>query len=97
MIFFLYQHATQILYLSNYFPDSIDTFGCQDFTSTTTTVTFAAGSVAGAQMCINIPITDDNCCEVLENFQVDASSTNAGVTFRTSSSATVFIQDNDGK
>ena len=51
----------------------------------------------GSQLCINIPINDDICCEQLESFQVVASSTNPGVTFSGGSSSSVIIQDNDSE
>ena len=78
----------------------MDSFGCFDFSTSAATLNFAAGTVAGgpgSQLCINVPINDDICCEQLENFQVLASSTNPGVIFSGGNTANVLIQDNDSE
>ena len=78
--------------------NNLDAFGCFDYTTTMSSVTFAAGSSAGASMSINIPINDDICVEqLLEGFMVQASFTDPDVSFPSGSSATVRITDNDGK
>ena len=86
--------------LFHFTPDSLDSFGCFDFSTTSSTLNFAAGTVAGgigSRLCVNVPINDDICCEALENFQVDASSTNPIVTFPSGTSSSVFITDNDSE
>ena len=78
----------------------MDSFGCFDFSTTTSTLNFAAGTVPGgpgSQLCVNIPINDDICCELLESFQVGLSSTNPGVVFSGSTSLSVSILDNDSE
>ena len=84
----------------NHSPDSLDSFGCFDFSTTTSTLNFAAGTVSGgpgSQLCVNIPINDDICCESFESFQVGLSSTNPGVVFSGSTSLSVSILDNDSE
>ncbi|XP_064394225.1 uncharacterized protein LOC135341566 isoform X3 [Halichondria panicea] len=75
--------------------DTVDTFGCFDYESTSVTVSFPAGSVPGSQRTVSIPINDDNCVERPETFRVTATSTDTDVTFPRGSSSTVSIQDND--
>ena len=71
-----------------------------DYTSTTQTVNFAAGTVPGgfgSQQCISIPIIDDNLCETTESFSVSATSTNGDAEFPNGNAAVVQIADNDSK
>ncbi len=80
-----------------YCADTIDTFGCFDYESTSVTVSFPAGSIPGSQRTVSIPINDDNCVERPETFRVTATSTDTDVTFPRGSSSTVSIQDNDSE
>ena len=90
----------------NYFFISFKTFNClypllniaSDFTVSSQTQVFPAGSSAGERRCINIPINDDVLVELLESFSVSLSSTDPNVEFSPGGTqATVTITDNDGK
>ena len=68
-----------------------------DYTTTTQTVNFPSGSSPTAQMCIDIPIIDDNIVESNELFSVSASSSMSNVQFAPgANTASVVIVDNDG-
>ena len=68
-----------------------------DYTSTQQTVTFPPGSSPPAQLCINVPIVDDNLVEADELFAVSASSSVSNVQFAPGAdTASVIIEDNDG-
>jgi hypothetical protein len=67
-----------------------------DYTMTSQTVTFLPGSSPPAQMCINVPIIDDNLVEPSELFSLSATSSVANVQFAPGAdSASVVIADND--
>ncbi len=71
-----------------------------DYTSTESTVVFQFGAIpngAGGQLCVNIPINNDNLVEFTEAFGLSISSTNNQVDFPSGTTGTVFIADNDGK
>ena len=65
-----------------------------DFGERTGTVTFAAGSVNGANQWVSIPITTDTLDEDNETFFVDLSSASGG-SIGTYSRTTVTITDDD--
>lgn len=71
----------------------------RDFTLGAQTVTFPVSSSAGAQMCTNIPITNDILVELTETFSVEASSNDPNVEFSVGGGdqAVVSITDNDSK
>ena len=82
----------------NFAEANLDSFGNFDYTSTSTSVTFLAGSAIGTTMSISIPINDDSFVEqLMEGFTVTASSANPDVMFPNGNSAIVRITDNDGK
>ena len=59
---------------------------------------FPAGSVAGEQRCIHVPIINDVLVEVPEIFSVNAESTDPNVEFEAGGDqSTVTITDNDSK
>lgn len=81
-------------------PDDVDSFGCFDYSGTSVNVVFSAGTTPGgpgSQRTVSIPITDDNCVEILENFRVTATSSDPDVVFPQGPSSTVNIIDNDSE
>lgn len=77
---------------------SLSLNAANDFTVGAQTIVFPAGSTAGAQLCINIPIIDDVLVELLESFSVSAASNDPNVEFSAGGNlATVSITDNDGE
>ncbi|MGM9477963.1 Calx-beta domain-containing protein, partial [Pedobacter sp. GSP4] len=66
-----------------------------DYTATTGTLTFPAGSAAGATLTFTVPINDDNIVEANETFNATISNvTGAPVTIATNTATTTII-DND--
>jgi uncharacterized repeat protein (TIGR01451 family) len=64
----------------------------QDFTATSSTLTFAAGQTTAT---VRIPITNDTLAEGPETFTFSLLDPSAGVTLGTPATATVTIVDND--
>ena len=97
LLLFGYLTVEQFIHL-NLAENNLDSFGNFDYTSTSTSVTFPAGSALGTVISISIPINNDSCVEqLIESFMIIASSVNPDVMFSNSNSAIVRITDNDGK
>ena len=70
-----------------------------DYNSFSTTLTFPSGSSGGSLQCTDVQILDDNFVEDDESFLLSATLVSpipAGITIDRNT-ATVVIQDNDGK
>ncbi|WP_237487955.1 Calx-beta domain-containing protein [Hufsiella arboris] len=66
-----------------------------DYTAKTGTLTFPAGSVAGTELTIEVPINDDAIVETSEDFTVTLSNLNTSLVTISKAAATVTITDND--
>ncbi|WP_231582729.1 Calx-beta domain-containing protein [Pedobacter sp. BMA] len=66
-----------------------------DYTSKSGTLTFPAGSAAGATMTFTVDITDDNIAEPSETFTATLSGITGGVVVISNATATATIVDND--
>ena len=63
-----------------------------DYTSTTTTITFPAGST---NQTVSVPTVDDDTNEELEEFSAQLSNPSDELVLGTDSSAQINIEDND--
>ncbi|KQM69470.1 hypothetical protein ASE74_05645 [Pedobacter sp. Leaf216] len=67
----------------------------QDYTATSGTLTFPAGSAAGATLTFTVPINDDNTVETSETFNATISNVTGNLVTIATNSATTTIIDND--
>ncbi|WP_167335410.1 Calx-beta domain-containing protein [Pedobacter kyungheensis] len=66
-----------------------------DYVATSGTLTFPAGSAAGATLTFNVPIIDDDIAEPAETFNGIISNVTGGLVTIHNGTATVSITDND--
>ena len=66
-----------------------------DFESTVVTKSLPAGSVTGDQVCVNVPLIDDDSFEKTEYFILHVES-EENVVIHDSSYLSIHIYDNDG-
>ncbi|SDD06044.1 Calx-beta domain-containing protein [Pedobacter soli] len=66
-----------------------------DYTATSGTLTFPAGSAAGTTLTFTVPVNDDNLIEPSETFNGTINNITGGLVTIATSSATVTITDND--
>ncbi|WP_316829641.1 Calx-beta domain-containing protein [Pedobacter aquatilis] len=87
--------AVQNAFSVNYATSNGTAIASQDYTATSGTLTFPAGSQAGATLTFAVPITDDNLVEPNETFTATLSNVTGGLVTIGTASATVSIIDND--
>ncbi|MCF8274575.1 MAG: HYR domain-containing protein, partial [Flavobacteriaceae bacterium] len=66
-----------------------------DYTATTNTLTFAAGSLSGSAQSFTVAITDDTTVEPTETYTVTLSGITGGLVTISDATATITIADND--
>ncbi|MCZ4222600.1 Calx-beta domain-containing protein [Pedobacter rhodius] len=87
--------AVQNAFTVNYATSNGTAVAGSDYTATSGTLTFPAGSAAGATLTFAVPVTDDNLVESNENFTATLSNVSGGLVTIATASATVSILDND--
>ncbi|WP_316801641.1 Calx-beta domain-containing protein [Pedobacter frigidisoli] len=88
-------NAVQDAFSVNYATADGTAIAGADYTAKSGTLTFPAGSAAGATITFTVDITDDNIAEPSETFTATLSGITGGVVVISNATATATIVDND--
>ncbi|WP_421939882.1 Calx-beta domain-containing protein [Pedobacter sp.] len=87
--------AVQNAFSVDYTTADITAIAGSDYTKTSGTLNFPAGSAAGASLTFTVPIIDDNVAETTETFNAIIANVTGGLVKIGNGTATLTITDND--